>query len=119
MSTLIPDGGSNAKAPAGDPAQAQKKDFGKAPMWRGLMQYFPAALRGVAEISAFGFVKYGSWGGWRQVPGGRERYEDALLRHTEAIARGEFADPESGKPHSWHRAWNALAIAELDGYGSK
>lgn len=102
-------------APATDPAQAQKKDAGKAPMWRGLMAYFAHALHAIALVSLFGYKKYGSWGGWINVPDALSRYEDALLRHTAAMACGEVIDPESGLHHAAHRAWCALAVLELTG----
>lgn len=104
---------SQDKAPISDPAQSQKKDAGKIPIARGLVAYFPRALREIAAISAFGYEKYGSWGGWVNVPNGLFRYEDALLRHTIAMATLEDRDPESNMLHAAHRAWCALAILEL------
>ena len=92
---------------------AQKLDAGKAPMWRGLVAYFPNALSAVAQVSQMGKDKYGEWGGWRYVEGAEGRYTDALMRHMSAVARGELFDPESGLPHKAHAAWNALAILEM------
>lgn len=91
----------------------QKHDAGKAPMWRGLMCYFPRALRWVARVSQFGNDKYHEWGGWTKVEDAQRRYADALGRHLAHYAAGETLDPESGLPHLAHAAWNALAILEL------
>lgn len=92
---------------------SQKKDEGKPPMWRGLLCYFPHALRGVAQVSQFGNEKYHEWGGWRRVENAQERYADALQRHLARYAEGDVLDLESGLPHLAHAAWNALAILEL------
>jgi hypothetical protein len=91
----------------------KKYDVGKAPMFRGLLNRFPRALRTVAEISAFGFRKYGTFDGWEKVEDAEERYEDALLRHLTAAAAGDLVDSESKRLHLAHAAWNALAILEL------
>lgn len=90
---------------------ARKDDGGKSPMWRGLMNYFPRALSAVADVSGFGSKKY-AWGGWAHVPDGLNRYNDAMLRHLAAEARGETVDPESGLLHAAHAAWGALARLE-------
>lgn len=90
-----------------------KLDTGKTPINRGLFQYFPRALRAVADISLYGFEKYKEWGGWKKLYDAPNRYEDALARHQLDMAKGEKFDPESGKWHIAHRAWNALATLEL------
>lgn len=94
------------------PAGAVKYDAGKAPIFKGGLGYFPVAIEGVASVSGFGATKY-AWDGWRYVPNGIDRYTDAMVRHLAAEAKGEVLDPESGLPHAWHTAWNALARAEL------
>lgn len=100
----------------GDPsdgiAGARKDDAGKAPIYRGVISYFPAAIRGVALVSQFGATKY-AWNGWCYVPQGHNRYSDGLLRHLASEAEGEVLDAESGLHHDLHSAWNALARAEL------
>ena len=92
---------------------AAKHDAGKLPIGRGFMDYFPNAIEGIAEVSQFGYDKYGAWGGWRDVPDAYGRYKDALMRHLTAAAAGEMADPESGLQHLAHAAWNILALIEL------
>lgn len=58
------------------------------------------ALEGLAKVLTFGAKKYAAHN-WR---GGLSysRLLAALLRHTFAILRGEFIDPESGLPHVDH-----------------
>lgn len=89
-----------------------KLDAGKAPVWQGLIDYFPRACMAVSEISGFGAAKY-AWKGWESVPDGVARYSNAGFRHAfkEAI-EGPF-DKDSGLLHKAHFAWNALAALEL------
>lgn len=89
-----------------------KFDGGKSPIYRGGLAYFPAAIREVATVSAFGASKY-SWNGWRGVDDGINRYSDALVRHLGYEAEGEDVDPDSRLLHAAHVAWNALARLEL------
>lgn len=100
------------KAPAGDPAQAQKKDVGKAPIWQGFLAYFPRAVFAVAMVSEYGYRKYGSWGGWALVPSGLERYMDADARHWLKLPIEGSYDAESGLAHLAQKAWNAMAELE-------
>lgn len=93
-------------------AGARKDDAGKASIYRGVISYFPNAIRGVATVSDFGATKY-AWNGWLHVPNGHDRYSDALVRHLALEAEGEVLDPESGLHHDLHTIWNALARAEL------
>ncbi len=93
---------------------SMKDDGGKMPVHQGLFAYFPRALKAVAEISGYGFAKYKAWGGWVTVENGEDRYENAVGRHTLDRAVDGPMDPESGKPHRAHRAWNALATLELE-----
>ena len=60
----------------------------------------PDALEGLAAVLTFGAKKYArnNWRGgisWSRVIA-------ALLRHTFAILKGEYNDPESGLPHIDH-----------------
>lgn len=93
---------------------AVKLDNGKPPAMRGLGCYFPHALLAVAEVSGFGYVKYKTWGGWRNVEDGEARYADAMMRHLLARAGGEIFDQESKLRHAAQLAWNALALLELE-----
>jgi hypothetical protein len=103
--------------PESDPTGRQpntpgaKLDAGKAPVLRGVIQYFPRALMAVSEVSAHGAAKY-TWKGWEDVPDGIERYGDALARHLVKEAMGPL-DEDSGFLHAAHAAWNALLRLEL------
>jgi len=85
-----------------------KFDSGK-PRW-SLLPW--PGLQGVVKILEYGAAKYAP-GSWRHVPDAEARYTDALLRHQTAILMGEDLDPESGLPHAYHVACNALFLAEL------
>ena len=51
--------------------------------------------------------------GWMSVPGGVERYTDAMYRHLMKEAQGELIDPDSGTFHAAQAAWNALARLDM------
>ena len=91
---------------------AIKYDAGKPCVFRGVIEYFPRAILGVADISTFGAEKY-AWNGWADVKEGYERYQDAKFRHALKQAMGELYDPDSGRLHILHEAWGSLASAEL------
>lgn len=91
---------------------AVKYDGGKAPIFRGLIDYFPRAVEGVAAISAFGASKY-AWKGWEGVSDGYNRYSDAMVRHLIEEGKGDVLDSDSGLLHAAHTCWNALARLEL------
>lgn len=65
-------------------------------------------LEAIARVYTFGARKYAP-NTWRYLEDGSERYRGALLRHMTAEQSGEELDPESGLPHVYHEAWNALA----------
>jgi len=79
-----------------------------------VMSGFSAALYGVGKVGTYGAEKYTD-NGWKSVPDGLERYQDAMLRHLTAYWGGQTFDPESGIHHLYHMAWNALAVAQLAG----
>ena len=93
-------------------AGARKDDGGKAPIYRGVLAYFPDAVASVASVSAFGASKY-AWNGWLHVPDGLGRYTDAMVRHLLEEGKGDVLDPDSGLAHAAHSAWNSLARLEL------
>lgn len=108
---------SSTKEYTNDPQEAVaqgsiKYDGGKAPVFRGAIDYFPRAISAVAEVSAFGANKY-AWKGWEGVPDGYNRYSDAMVRHLIYEGTGEVLDPDSRLLHAAHTAWNALARLEL------
>ena len=89
-----------------------KLDAGKAPVRRGLLEYFPRACIAVANVSQHGASKY-AWKGWETVPDGVDRYGDAALRHVCYAAIEGPLDEHSEQLHAAHEAWNALARLEL------
>ena len=103
--------GKSAKEPG------SKLDAGKAPVMRGVLQYFPRAVKAVANLSLLGAQKY-SWKGWETVPDGIDRYGDAAMRHAvdeELQGLYDLAWKEQGQEvlHATAVAWNALAKLEL------
>lgn len=104
------DGASRAASDGG-----KKWDKGKSPVFQGLFQYFPNALKAISDVSKYGAEKYKleySDVNWARVEGGLERYADALSRHL-LDHFSSSTDPESGLLHIAHAAWNALAVLEL------
>lgn len=89
--------------------QEAKADAGKPEL--SYLLEFPKALAGMSRVSEYGARKYGR-NTWRRVE--KQRYIDALLRHTFAIGtNGLGKDSESSLFHIWQVMWNAAAIAEL------
>lgn len=88
-----------------------KLDFGKPPVFRGALSYFPRSIAAIARVSAVGARKY-AWKGWESVDDGFNRYSDALARHILAESR-EDVDQDTGCLHAEQVAWNACARLEL------
>lgn len=110
---------SNRKKAAGkfDPTGADQhapgaKLDGDKPRPALVLGGFAAAVEAMVKVGSDGARKYTD-NGWKTVPDGKARYEDALLRHLLAHLRGEVIDEESGSPHISHCMWNAAAIYEL------
>lgn len=105
-----------------------KLDAGKAPIYQGVLEYFPRSVQALAELSAYGANKY-SWKGWEKVPDGVNRYNNALGRHIVKEAKEGMWDKEilndpkypAQVLHKTQIAWNAMAalelfLRELEGY---
>lgn len=71
------------------------------------------AVEWAVKVLEHGATKYGD-NNWQLVENGAKRYNDALIRHTAAIQKGETLDPESGLPHLAHVAVNALFLLHLN-----
>jgi hypothetical protein len=71
----------------------------------------PYALEQVAKCLTLGASKYAP-DNWKYVDGAKERYLDALIRHTEAYRKGETVDTE-GNDHLAAIAVNALFLSEF------
>jgi hypothetical protein len=74
----------------------------------------PTALEGLVRVLTHGAVKYAPEN-WRKVVP-IERYYAALMRHLEAVRKGEMIDPDSGLLHMDHVMCNAMFLREL-GFG--
>lgn len=86
-----------------------KDDSGK--VMGSLVGDFGLALLEVAKLGTFGASKY-TRGGWKEVPDGVQRYDDAMWRHLLKSAT-ETIDPETNISHEVAVVWNALAKLEL------
>lgn len=74
----------------------------------------PDALLGVVKVLTWAVeVKGYKAHSWQGVEDAETRYTAAIRRHQNALARGEKNDNESGFPHEWHIATNALFLAQL------
>ncbi len=73
---------------------------------------FPNAIWHAGLVTTMGAEKYTKHG-WREVPGGIERYSDAMYRHLLQHETGEEFDEESGHLHLAHALWNLMAVLEL------
>jgi hypothetical protein len=74
----------------------------------------PRALEAVALVRTFGNNKYKDPWGWRdsgQVS--VDQMLEAIKRHQNKLDRGEEIDIESGLPHVYHIACDAMMAAEL------
>lgn len=78
-----------------------------------LFKQFPKALEAIVKCSEYGHSKYKEtdkdYLNYTRVDGGSKTYADAGLRHR--LEQGN--DLESGLPHQFHVAWNALAELQL------
>ena len=87
------------------------------PLARGVLDYFPAALAAVAELSEAGNRKHNPGEPLHHARGKSTDHADCILRHL--IDRGKV-DPEDGIRHSVKTAWRALALLqeELEAEGA-
>jgi hypothetical protein len=87
------------------------------PLARGLLDYFPAALAAIAEVSRAGNDKHNPGEPMHHARGKSMDHADCILRHL--VDRGAL-DPEDGLRHSAKVAWRALALLqeELEAAGA-
>lgn len=93
----------------------KKHDAGKMPAHSPLA-YFPRALEEVAKVCAHGEAIHG-YDTWATIENAPRRYADADLRHELELCKGNTHDTGeggSGLLHLSHRAWNLLALLELE-----
>ena len=87
------------------------------PLARGCLDYFPAALAAVAELSWHGNDKHNPGEELHHARGKSSDHADCIMRHL--MDRGTL-DPEDGLRHSVKVAWRALALLqeELEAAGA-
>ncbi len=87
------------------------------PLVRGVLDYFPAALAAVAEVSKKGNDKHNPGEELHHSRGKSSDHADCILRHL--VDRGTV-DPDDGQRHSAKMAWRALALLqeELEAAGA-
>ncbi len=100
-----------------DPYFVLKRDQGKA-QWSLVIGSLYRGLLEIVKVRMFGFEKYKSRDGWRDVADCRQRYEDAMLRHAASYASGERIDPESGLPTLAHLGCCVLFLLTLQAEAS-
>lgn len=93
---------------------AARKDL---PLATGCLDYFPAALAAVAELSKKGNDKHNPGQPLHHARGKSMDHADCVVRHL--VDRGTL-DPEDGVRHSVKVAWRALALLqeELEAAGA-
>lgn len=78
-----------------------------------IMSLIPADIElEVAKVMTFGAKKYGAEN-WRKLENLSDRYTSALMRHTNAMRRGELRDDESGLLHSAHAICCLMFIGQI------
>jgi hypothetical protein len=87
------------------------------PMVRGLLDYFPAALAAVAQVSKAGNDKHNPGEEMHHARGKSSDHADCIVRHL--LERGT-TDSDDGQRHSAKMAWRALALLqeELEAVGA-
>ena len=73
---------------------------------------FANALEAVGLVGTYGAEKY-TPNGWKEVPDGVARYEDAMMRHWIEVKKGNAIDSTTMLSHRAQLIWNALAALEL------
>jgi len=87
------------------------------PLARGLLDYFPAALAAVADLSRAGNDKHNPGEELHWARSKSMDHADCIVRHL--VDRGK-TDPEDGISHTTKIAWRALALLqeELEAAGA-
>lgn len=91
--------------PDRQPGDKYKHDTGKTKWhlipWR--------ILEDIAKVMTCGAAKY-TEDGWKKVPGAKDRYFSAMMRHWRKMEKGEYIDPDFGLPHWAHFCCNAIFL---------
>lgn len=76
----------------------------------------PSAEEDCCAVLALGSKKYGPYN-WRDTGVQLPTYISAIKRHLAAAHRGEWIDPESGKPHIAHIMASCAIMLDADEHG--
>ena len=79
------------------------------PLVRGLLDYFPAALAAVANVSHVGNEKHNPGQQMHHARSKSGDHADCIVRHL--VERGSV-DPDDGLRHTAKAAWRALALLQ-------
>lgn len=93
-----------------------KLEYGKPNLGIVITKQFPNAIKALAQCSEYGHLKYAEtdkdWLNFKRIENPVESYTNAMFRHV--IEETNFVcDNESGLPHIFHTAWNAMARLEV------
>jgi len=81
-----------------------------APVWGGVLSYFPDALMAVARISKAGNDKHNPGEPLHWARGKSMDQEECIVRH---MLNPYATDADSGELHLTHAAWRTLAALQL------
>ena len=85
------------------------------PLYRGVLRYFPAAMRAAAEVSKVGNDKHNPGEEMHHARGKSMDHADCILRHLvdldEDFGCGVGYD-EQGMPQVGYIVWRAMALAQ-------
>lgn len=107
----------NVKNPTSQVMPVESAARKSLPLATGVIDYFPAALAAVAEVSRVGNDKHNPGQPLHHARGKSMDHADAIARHL--VDRGQV-DPDTGLSHSAELAWRSLALLqeELEDYGA-
>lgn len=91
----------------------QKFNQHKLPIDIVISRQFPNALKAISCATEFGHSKYPEdvdYLNFSRVENGVQKYADACQRHN---MEKYSVDSDSGLPHIFHKAWNAMAELEM------
>lgn len=98
-------------------ANQVKDKTGKLPIGDILLDFFEV-IEGIALVWQFGAKKYNDTrdprykeGNWKTIESGEQDIRNAIVRHLGAEMKTGYYDLESGIPHAFHIAMDALMYA--------
>jgi len=89
------------ETPVGHHYSAGKLDYTllPLPMLDGMVRILQDACEAKADGTPAKYSRFN----WQHVENGEAEYRKSALRHEAALQAGEDIDPESGRPHEYHR----------------